>query len=54
VQKYPPKFQRQGRPRTTWRRTAEKKREKELDGGAGARCPLQRPTKLFGNRVLRP
>jgi len=32
----------------------QKRREKELDGGAGARCPLQRPTELVGDSVLTP
>ena len=38
--------------RSTWRRTAAK--EKERDGGAGVRCPLQWQTELVGDRVLRP
>jgi len=32
----------------------QRRREKELDGGAGARCPLQRPTELVGDRMLTP
>jgi len=32
----------------------QRRREKELDGGAGGRCLLQRPTELVGDRVLRP
>ena len=32
----------------------QRRREKELDGGAGARRPLQRPTELVGDRGLRP
>ena len=41
-----------GRPWKIWRGTAKKK--KELDGGVGARRPLQRPSELVGDRVLRP
>ena len=39
-------------PRTTWTRK-QRRREKELDGVAGARCPLQQLTELVGNRVSR-
>ena len=32
----------------------QRRTQKELDGGAGARHPLQWPTELVGDRVSRP
>ena len=47
----PERHRKRGRPRTTWRRTAEKEGERER---SGATCPLQRPTERVGDRVSRP
>ena len=45
-----------GRPRTTWRRTAEREREKEKkrDGRTGVRYKGQRLAEMVGGIVLRP
>lgn len=42
-----------GRPRTTWRRTAEREREKQ-DGRTGVRYKWQWLTEMVGGIVLRP
>ena len=44
---------RRGRPKTTWRRTAERERKK-VDGRTGVRYKSQRLTELVGGIVLRP